>query len=392
MWNGEVAWATCDWFYRDRALIELRPEDARATVLYRWSVDDGNTPELRIVRACDGGRLFVIGETKQSTVVRVQPAAISANAVPLPGKSVLGAACREGAVELFIKVDSEHSIQRLTNGRLEKVRTLASAELPADARVIGAWFEGSRWHALVQTEDDGAGMAGALGGSFTRIAGGEAGSDLCAMGEPGGWLCNDASADAIVTRVEGAFRVTPFRALAVDTFVLSVGSSPFLSLTYEVSDGTKFSGLGELDFKLAEHGSVYAAQRANADVVVAKRAFSSLDIAARALPLSGRRVAVWGGLGDELIVLGPELRREDALGIVARTLRPFARFRSSANSLFDQVCYFVLLLGTIAWFTLLVRAGVRRWDDERRLRRFALIFVALFVVGVWGFYNVLIWI
>jgi len=40
VWTGDVAWATCDWFYRDRALVELDPEAARATVLHRWSVDE----------------------------------------------------------------------------------------------------------------------------------------------------------------------------------------------------------------------------------------------------------------------------------------------------------------------------------------------------------------
>jgi hypothetical protein len=41
-WNGKVAWTTCDWFYRDRALVELDPEDARATEASgpsAWSVN-----------------------------------------------------------------------------------------------------------------------------------------------------------------------------------------------------------------------------------------------------------------------------------------------------------------------------------------------------------------
>jgi hypothetical protein len=163
-------------------------------------------------------------------------------------------------------------------------------------------------------------------------------------------------------------------------------------VTLEGADAKLFRGPGALGLELRRRGSVFEAQRGSAaPVVVAASSFSSLDLGAMALPLSGERVAVWGGLGSHLVILGPDLRRLDEPGIVQRTLRPLTRFRASAKSTFDRICYAILLVSSVGW--LLALPILRRRDMHfKRARLAAALFVALLVVGATGFYNVIVWI
>jgi hypothetical protein len=398
-WTGEVAWATCDWFYRDRALVELDPESGRATSLYEWSLDDGNTPELSIVRPCGDGRLFAIGETAQTTLVTLRSGAASGSAVQVPGERVLGAECRDGGVELFVQEPEGHSIRRARDGRLEPVQVIAAGDLPG--RVLGAWFESGRWHVLVQKQSErdkekDAVVAGPLGEGLSEVYAARRYTRICLMGEPGGWMCNTPGAEQLLTRAGGVYQATPIGRSSGEPIVLralQAGAPPIRAVRGESGRSARFGGLGAVDFELAERGSAWVAKRDPGDgVVVAKSAFSSLGIGPKALPLSGDRVAIWGGLGGQLIVLGPDLRRMDPIGVAARTLRPLGRFRASSTSIFDQICYFALLLATPAWFVLLAVARRGQKIGDWQLRRFALLFLALAIIGARGFYNVLLWI
>jgi hypothetical protein len=90
------------------------------------------------------------------------------------------------------------------------------------------------------------------------------------------------------------------------------------------------------------------------------------------------------------LILGPDLQRLDGMGVLERIVRPYGRFRSSAKSTFDQICYFSLIIVTLAGIAIFLFALItctRAW-----LRWVALVYLVLFVVGVWGFFRVADWI
>ncbi len=393
VWTGEVAWTACDWFYRDRALVELDPETARATVLHQWSVDDGNTPGLRIVRPCEGGQLFVIGEGRRTTVVTRRAAEVRASVADFPGDAVLGATCSGGGVDLFVAEADGYSIYRAEGEVIERRRTIRTDAVAG--QIVGAWFEGDAWHVVVNNTRDHEVLFGRLESGLSRIDGAGLELSLCLIGEPGGWLGpgrgSPCSLGAAVHREHGALRITRLEQ-RIAALVVDESAKPGFGMTIEGPDTKLFRGPGALDLELRRRGPVYEAQRGSGDpVVVAKASFSALDVGVRALPLSGERVAIWGDLGGRLVILGPDLRRLDELGILERTLRPFGRFQASSKSLFDQGCYFTLLLASLAWLVALAISW-RQKQRPRRLVSAAGLFVALFGVGVWGFFNVLAWI
>ncbi len=393
VWTGEVAWTACDWFYRDRALVELDPEAARATVVHRWSVDDGNTPDLRIVRPCEGGQLFVIGESRQTMVVTRRAAEVRATVANFPGDAVLGATCSAGGVDLFVAEAKGGAIYRVEGEVIERRRTIGMDAVPG--QIVGAWFEDGGWQVVVNNTRDQEVRFGRLDSGLSRIDGAGLELSLCLLGEPGGWLGTDrgspCSHGPVVHREHGAFRITRLEQ-RIDALVVDESREPGFGITIDGPDGKLFRGPGAPLLELRRRGPVYEARRGSGDpVVIAKASFSPLDIGARALPLSGERVAIWGGLGSRLVILGPDLHRLDELGILGRTLRPFGRFRSSAKSLFDQVCYFALLLTSPAWLVA-VAITWRRIKRRGPLVSAAGLFIVLFIVGVWGFFNVLAWI
>lgn len=393
VWTGEVAWATCDWYYRDRALVELDPETARAKVLHRWRLDDGNLPELRIVRPCEDGRVFVIGETKQTTVVVKRGPAITGSVVDVPGNRVLGARCDAGGVELFTGDEGIYSLVQAKDGRVERRAAPVHAALPG--RIAGAWFEGDRWHVVVRSYPEEVALSGPSNEKLVRIEAVRDGQAFCLLGEPGGWLCTEpAYAPAALGRVDGAFRLTSFGGRG-DRFVLHSGGGDPVGFTIEASERVRrFRGIGPLELELAEESSAFRARRAGRpNVTVARASASPLLIGPWALPLGGERVAIWGGLGSELIILGPELKRLDAYGPIGRVFRPFGKFEASTMSVLDQIRYFGVLIAACVWLVLLLLGALGRWKpDGRRLRNVALIVLALFAVGIGGFFEVVSWI
>ena len=388
LWSEGRAFAACDWFYDDRALVELDPEAARATVLHRWSVDDGNTPELSIVRPCPDGELFVVAETKQTTVVVRRASGTTGSSIPIAGERVFGAHCSADGTQLFVEGERAYVAGHARDGRLEPVSSTPRADV--DGRVVGAWRENDVWH-VFRVGNQGGAISGPIGEAGRRHDLPDFSSRPCLVGEPGGWLCDAGGLRAIVVREYATFRAAPVP-LGADGVVLHAGAPQMVGATTRSSSRTKFHGLGKLGFELADDGSAFRAERAGgAPIVVAKAAYSSLELNARALPLSGDRIAIWGGLGRQLVVLGPSLERADALGIVARTVRPLARFRASSNSIFDRIAYFTLLLAAPAWLIGLAIAYRRRREAERRLRIAAVVVVALFVIGVASFLRIASW-
>ena len=388
VWSEGRAFAACDWFYDDRALVELDPESARATVLHRWSLDDGNTPELWIVRPCPGGRLFVVAETKQTTLVARRASGTTATSVPIAGKRVLGAECGANDVELFTEEESEYVVGGARDGRFEPRQKIDRASI--DARVTGAWLEGGKWH-VIGLRDDGRGINGAIGEPAKRFAVPYSFFRPCLLGDPGGWLCGGSVSRAFIAHESGVFRAESLE-WEPETLALYLDPPAARGFGTEVLSGIRFDGLGANGFELAKTRSGFRAQRAGGPpVVVAKAAYSALAVSPHALPLSGGRVAIWGGLGGELVVLGPDLERTDALGMVARALRPFGRFRASSNSVFDRICYGVLLAMAPAWLIGLAVTYRRRLEAERRLRVAAIVFLALFAIGVASFLRVVAW-
>lgn len=389
-WDGRVAHTACAWLYRDRALVELDPETAQATVLHRWSHDDGNTPDLRILQACGDGQLFVLAETRQTTLVTRRAGEIHAYTANTPGSDVLGATCVDHGVELFVAEDRGYAVLRVSDATVERLRAIPAADVAGT--IVGAWSEGDAWHAVATTRS-GELLAGPLASPLAPVAAAGPDVHVCAIGQPGGWLgiegrrhCSTARA---LTHVDGAFRVAELTRLR-EGLVVDVGPGRGHGVTLLDGDASQFRGRGALDFDLHARDRLFTAQRdPAAPVEVAQARDSSLVLGARALPLTGERVAVWGSLGSDLLILGPDLRRLDEPGLLQRTLSPFGRFRSSAKSTFDQVCYFTLLAASLAW--LLVLATYRGTDRRAGHRRAAALMVVLFVVGAAGFYKVLAW-
>lgn len=391
LWNGERAWVACDWSYKDRALVELDPETARATVLYRWSLEDGNTPSLRVARPCADGQVFVIGETKQTTLVTRRGADIVAGRVDVAGDAVLGAECRGDGIDLFVREPAGYAVLRVVGDASERISTIAASDVPGE--VVGAWSEGGAWHAIVNNSRALALLAGKLGAELARIGDSAPGQSACAIGEPGGWLGTgspNCSFGPMVHHEDGAFRVTPMVS-ALRALVVHTPPARGFGMTLDDAEATRFRGLGALDFELSRRGEVHEAQRgADTPVEVAKASFSALAIGAFALPLSGDRVAVWGGLGSRLVILGPDLRRTDAPGMLDRVLRPVLHFRASSNSVVDRAFYGALLLATPAW--LIAFAVLRRRSPRPRgLVTAAGAYVLLVLFGVWSFFRVLEW-
>lgn len=62
-------------------------------------------------------------------------------------------------------------------------------------------------------------------------------------------------------------------------------------------------------------------------------------------------------------------------------------------SVLDQIRYFGVLIAACVWLVLLLLGALGRWKpDGRRLRNVALIVLALFAVGIGGFFEVVSWI
>jgi hypothetical protein len=278
----------------------------------------------------------------------------------------------------------------VSDATVERLRAIPAADVAGT--IVGAWSEGDAWHAVATTRS-GELLAGPLASPLAPVAAAGPDVHVCAIGQPGGWLgiegrrhCSTARA---LTHVDGAFRVAELTRLR-EGLVVDVGPGRGHGVTLLDGDASQFRGRGALDFDLHARDRLFTAQRdPAAPVEVAQARDSSLVLGARALPLTGERVAVWGSLGSDLLILGPDLRRLDEPGLLQRTLSPFGRFRSSAKSTFDQVCYFTLLAASLAW--LLVLATYRGTDRRAGHRRAAALMVVLFVVGAAGFYKVLAW-
>ncbi len=391
LWTGKVAYAACDWVYRRRALIRFDPEEARATVIHRWETDDGNMPELRVFQPCGDGQLFVIAETAQTRVITARGGRVSQRVAEVPGNDVLGAACREGAVDMFVHQGGQYRIVRPGDGSLERMSDLKPSDTPGD--VLGAWLEGSAWHVVVRGQDNNVSV-GVLGGELKRVA--TLKNQSCLVGAPGGWLFVAGRhgcwrGGTLISHAGDQWHATAVPSNAHNATVYSGGG---LTAGYlQESDKVyTFGGLGALDFTLTRGPAFVASRSDGTTAAVAMGSYSSLETGAHALPLSGDRVAVWGGLGDQVVVMGPKLRRQDDIGTLARIVRPWGRFNASAKSTFDQICYFALLIATPLWGIALFLGRGKYGKRERWLRRSALTYLILFAICLWGFSRVAEWI
>lgn len=389
-WDGRVAHAACAWSYRDRALVELDPETAQATALHRWSLSDGNTPDLRILRACGDGELFVLEETSQTTLVTRRADDLRAYTAKIPGSDVLGATCVDHGVDLFVAENGAYAVHRVTDATVERLRAIPAADVAGT--IVGAWFEDDGWHAVATTRT-GEILAGPLATPLAPVGAVGPAADVCAIGQPGGWLGFEGRGPCFTARAlvyaDGAFRVSEPTQLR-HGLVVDVGPMHGYGVTL-LDEDLQFRGRGGQDFDLHTRDRLFTAQRGQAaPVVVAQARYSSLALGARALPLAGERVAVWGGLGKGLLILGPDLRRVDEPGLLQRTLSPFGRFKQTSKSTFDQICYFTLLAASLVWLLILstYRRGTARHAGYRRA---AVLLVVLFAVGARGFHAVLAW-
>jgi hypothetical protein len=390
LWAGERAYAACDWFYDKRALVELDPETAEAMVIHRWEVDDGNTPELRIAQSCGDGWLFVIAETKQTTVVTRRGEAVRPRVAEVAGERVLGAACEGDEVELFVARAEGGYASLRSDG--EGFAAAARVETSDGGRVVAAWHEDGAWHVVAEREQQIS--VGELGGDGTVIGTSE--GTVCAAGAPGGWLFVGSSAgcsspDVLVTRVGDAFRLTPSEGRVAR--VVYQGREPRVGFSSEQDAPLLLTGMGELDLELGVDGEAFVARRSEGpDVAVAKRSYSSLRIGACAFPLSGDRVAIWGGIGESLIIVGPDLARTDGPSAPAQ-LMSAVHFLSSSTSLFDVICFYTLTAASLLYLGLLGLAWRRRKPPEPLpiAPGLAWAYLLLVALGARGLYHVVVW-
>lgn len=414
LWTGEVAYAACDWSYRRRALVELRPEAAAAAVVQRWETDDGNVPRLSLVQACGDGELFVIGETERTTIVRRSGGASTTHHVDIPGHQILGAAC-DGGVHLFAEVETpgvRYATYELTSGGFARTEDVAIPWV-----VLGAWREDGRWHVAVSRRDDAEAIgaspknvyAGPIGGPEQLIgSAGPSGADRpCLVGAPGGWLFVSGTglcaAESPFLSADGgtlALHARSKRALLDGLVYVSPprtgdakeGTGPRVWSSVRDANGVRVVGPAR-QLEMAHRDGAFWIQEAGGGAVpVAKSRSSRLEIDLSALPLDGGGVALWGGLGAQLVVLGPDLRRRDELSGLARLVRPWGRFKASSKSTLDQVRYFALLALTPAYLLVLVLAVARRQACARWSRRCAALYLVVAALSLGGAYRILQWI
>ena len=221
--------------------------------------------------------------------------------------------------------------------------------------------------------------------------------DACVVGEPGGWLFFAARGTCIapgelIVAEGGRFIAVPGREDSRPE-VLATGDTPDFGfvLHHPPSDVAELHGPGTEALGLARRADAFTARGGKRPTaVIAKAAGSSLLAGAHLFPLSGSRTAIWGGLGKEVVIVDGALARVDAMGPSTRLLRPFGRFEASAKSTFDQVRYFAVLFGAPLW--LLALAALRRGGDRKCLRRVALGYVLILLVGAGGFVEIVGWI
>jgi len=391
LWTGKLAYAACSWFYRKRALVAFDPEQAEAQVIYRWELDDGNTPDLRIVQPCGDGELFVVEETRQTTVVTRHGNQVKARVAKVPGKRVLGAACDGDTIELFVLTGDEgHALLGSTGDGFGPAKGLAASAQAG--RVVAAWRQDDSWHVIAQREQEV--TAGKLGEPGTAVADSDA--RPCAAGEPGGWLFVGAGTscwrpDAMVSRVDGAFQLREGDGAEAQVVHLE-GSS---RVGYSKGDGTPviMTGTGSTDLELGrERGNFVVRRGATGPVAVAKSDYSPLYLGALALPLSGDRVAIWGGIGGAVIVVGPDGSRLDGPGWLAQ-LRSAAGYRAGTMSLVDVISFYGLSLASPIYLLLLARAWRRRKPPEPLplAPGIAWAFLLLVLVGARGVVHLVQW-
>lgn len=391
LWTGKVAYAACNWFYRKRALVAFDPERAEAQVIYRWELDDGNTPDLHIHQPCGDGELFVVAETRQTTVVTRHGDQVKARVAKVPGQSVLGAACDGETIELFVVTrDKGHALLGSAGDGFGPARVLPASTRAG--RVVAAWRQDGSWHAIAQRYAKV--TAGQLGAPGTWVA--DSLLTPCAAGEPGGWLFVGAGTScwqtyAMVSRVDGAFQLRSTDGAEAQVVYVE-GSS---RVGYRKGDSTPLimTGTGSADLGLGRSRGNFVVWRGAADpVAVAKSDYSSLHVGALALPLSGDRVAIWGGNGGDVLVVGPDGSRLDGPGWPAQ-LASALGFRAGTMSLVDIISFYGLSLASPIYLLLLARAWRRRKPPEPwpLAPGIAWGFLLLVLVGARGVYHLVLW-
>ena len=390
LWTGKRAYAACNWVYRKRALVAFDPERAEAETLHRWEIEDGNTPDLRIVQPCGDGELFVIAETKQTTVVTRRGTEVKARVAPVPDKHVLGAACDGETIELFVATGEDgYGLMASTGDGFGPVKAV-----PHDAaagRLVAAWRQAGSWHVIQHR--DGEVSAGKLGEAAAVV--GQSEATPCAAGQPGGWLFVAARSscwrpDAVLSQVDGELRLQPGDG-AEATAVYADGGA---QLGFSEGDGpVLMTGMSSGALELGRVRGRFVVRRGDrGPVAVAKSDYSSLGIGALALPLEGDRVAIWGGIGDAVIVLGPDLSRVDGPGWLAQ-LASVVRFRAGTMSILDIVSFYTLLVTSPMYLIVLALAWRRRKPPEPLpvAPGLAWAFLLAVIVGARGVYHIVPW-
>ncbi len=333
----------------------------------------------------------MVAETRQTTVVTRHGDQVKARVAKVPGESVVGAACDGETIELFVLIsDDVHALVGSTGDGFGPAKGLAASA--RSGRIVAAWRQDSSWHVIAQREQEV--TAGKLGEPGTAVADSDA--SPCAAGEPGGWLFVGGRRScwrpaAMVSRVDGAFQLRANDGAKAQV-VYAEGSS---RVGYSKGDGRPviMTGMGSADLELDREGGSFVVRRGDTGpVAVAKSDYSSLGSGALALPLSGDRVAIWGGLGGAVIVVGPDASRLDGPGWLAQ-LGSARSFRAGSMSLVDVISFYALSLASPIYLLLLALAWRRRKPPERLplAPGIAWAFLLLVLVGARGVYHLVQW-
>lgn len=397
--DGKI-WSACDWAYKRRALVRIDPQDAKATIVYRWEIDDGNVPEIVAYQPCDEGHLFVIGETKQSTLVRITDQGPSVSTIPDRGREIVGAACLSDAIEiavetLFSKSRSPVVIRRLDNSKSPH----SSRPMPASVRagdLNGAFFEKGSWHFLYSTRstEDPAKIKLVTTrenqSEPTTLTVLESGSGRYAVGPPVNRLGRRGS--VYFRQNPGGWTARTVASHSERNMTLFVGLDPGFGFTSSDEAGWHFSGLGQEPLSLrSDKNSVnLEAWRGQGTKTVIGQNHGFL-IAPRAFPMPNGGIALWGRLGNQLMVLDGDLQRIDGLNVWERLGRG-SDFSASSKSTFDKACYFIILVITPFYLLILFFFFIRSRGKKGRLILTTGIFLVITLICGKGFYAVILWI